>query len=62
MAREEPIAANAVIAVATKNNEHNMRRHRHGIHVRIGFVIIELAESVLIFAFIGVRFVEVLVF
>ena len=48
MARDEPIAANAAIAAATKDNELNIRRRRDGVNVGFG-----------IFVFIGVGFVEV---
>ena len=42
IAREEPIAPKAATPAATKNNGQNRRRHRDGVNVRFGFVIIEL--------------------
>src|SRR5262249_454284 len=48
MAREEPIAAKAAIAVAARNNKQNIRRDRDGVNVRFGFLV-----------FIDVGFVEI---
>jgi len=42
MAREEPIALNAAMAAATKNNKQNRRCHRDGANVPFAFVIIQL--------------------
>src|SRR5207247_4832062 len=41
MARKEPIAPEAMMAAATKNNEQNRRRHGNGINVQFEFVVIE---------------------
>jgi hypothetical protein len=49
VAREEPMAPNAAMAAAIKNNEQNICRHRDGVNVGFGFVIIELPDVSVVF-------------
>src|SRR5262245_15191756 len=57
IAGEEPIAANAAIAAAAKNNEETMCRHGNGVNMRFDFVISESSGNLLIFVLIGVSFI-----
>jgi hypothetical protein len=46
IAREGPMAANAIIAAVAKNNRQNRRWRRHGVNVPLGFVMLELPRDV----------------